>query len=136
MVGFPDMMNLIKAFSMRSLAVLEVFPLLSKIRQIFSYFWFWVGNNKLKEFYIFRIKTKSQYCRYRNCYEDFIFSFGEYWSKSLLASSFLITNYLIRFSCDETFFEPVHFIYLTIKINKNKIKRTIKRKSVNLTAGW
>ena len=49
----------IKGFSMRLLALLGVFPIFSKIRQVFSDFWFWVGNNKLKEFYIFRISIKS-----------------------------------------------------------------------------
>ena len=36
-------------------------PPFLNIRQIFSGFWLWVGSNKWKEFYIFRISIKSKY---------------------------------------------------------------------------
>ena len=107
-VGFSDMIYLRKGFPIRSLVFWRCFPFFQKMRQIFSNFWFWVGNNKLKEFHICRISIKSKYCRFSNYHENSIFSFVEYWAKSLFTSSIIfITNYLIRFSYDKIFFEPV-----------------------------
>ena len=87
-VRFSDMMYLIKGLSIRSLVFWGCFPFFLN-QASFSDSWFWVGNNILKEFYIFRISVKSQYCWYSNFHENSIFSFGEYWSKLLFTSNFL-----------------------------------------------
>jgi len=61
------------------------FPLLSKIRQIFSGSWRLMSKIKLNETYIFKISIKMRFFWWNYWYQNSIFSsFGPYWGGSLL----------------------------------------------------
>ena len=106
---------------------LVVFPLFSKIRQIFSDFWFWVGNKKLKEFYIFRGSVEANTAGVAIVMRiPFLVLVNILPSYFLLPVVFFYHKLFDKILLWRKFCEPVHFI---------ELNRTLKRKRVNLAAG-